>query len=158
VPTSPERGHWRQYARCGQSRLSESYDLISICPLDTLEMSLAPRMTLSFGDYEIDVERRELRRAKAPVRIEPQVFDLLVYLVPNCDRVVRAAEFPPSDIRSQSSGQARGEIPRAYSAFSSDQAAPDALGMSASPRSRPNLRTAANRRGVPPADEVRRSK
>src|ERR1700722_20973769 len=45
-------------------------------------------MTLSFGDYEIDVERRELRRAKAPVHIEPQVFDLLVYLVENCDRVV----------------------------------------------------------------------
>jgi TolB-like protein len=45
-------------------------------------------MTLSFGDYEIDVERRELRRAKAPVHIEPQVFDLLVYLVQNCARVV----------------------------------------------------------------------
>jgi TolB-like protein len=45
-------------------------------------------MTLSFGDYEIDVERRELRRAKAPVHIEPQVFDLLVYLAQNCDRVV----------------------------------------------------------------------
>jgi TolB-like protein/cytochrome c-type biogenesis protein CcmH/NrfG len=45
-------------------------------------------MTLSFSDYEIDVERRELRRAKAPVHIEPQVFDLLVYLVQNCDRVV----------------------------------------------------------------------
>jgi TolB-like protein/cytochrome c-type biogenesis protein CcmH/NrfG len=45
-------------------------------------------MTLSFGDYEIDVERRELRRAKTPVHVEPQVFDLLVYLVQNCDRVV----------------------------------------------------------------------
>ena len=47
-----------------------------------------PRMTLSFGDYEIDVERRELRRAKIPVHVEPQVFDLLVYLVQNRDRVV----------------------------------------------------------------------
>jgi DNA-binding winged helix-turn-helix (wHTH) protein len=45
-------------------------------------------MTLSFGDYEIDVERRELRRAKNPVHVEPQVFDLLVYLVQNRDRVV----------------------------------------------------------------------
>src|SRR6266571_8095328 len=45
-------------------------------------------MTLSFGDYEIDVERRELRRAKTPVHVEPQVFDLLVYLVQNGDRVV----------------------------------------------------------------------
>src|SRR4249919_3384634 len=45
-------------------------------------------MILSFGDYEIDVERRELRRAKTLVHVEPQVFDLLVYLVQNCDRVV----------------------------------------------------------------------
>jgi len=45
-------------------------------------------MTLSFGDYEIDVERRELRRAETLVHVEPQVFDLLVYLVQNRDRVV----------------------------------------------------------------------
>ena len=45
-------------------------------------------MTFSFGDYDIDVERRELRRAKTPVHVEPQVFDLLVYLVNNRDRVV----------------------------------------------------------------------
>ena len=45
-------------------------------------------MTLCFGDYEIDIERRELRRAKSPVHVEPQVFDLLVYLVENRDRVV----------------------------------------------------------------------
>src|SRR6202030_628179 len=45
-------------------------------------------MTLSFGDYELEVERRELRRAKTPVHVEPQVFDLLVYLVQNRDRVV----------------------------------------------------------------------
>src|SRR5471032_1368812 len=45
-------------------------------------------MTLSFGDYEIDVGRRELRRAKTPIHVEPQVFDLLVYLVQNRDRVV----------------------------------------------------------------------
>jgi TolB-like protein len=38
--------------------------------------------------YDIDVERRELRHAKAPVHVEPQVFDLLVYLVNNRDRVV----------------------------------------------------------------------
>jgi TolB-like protein len=45
-------------------------------------------MTFSFGDYEIDVERRELRRAKSLIHVEPQVFDLLVYLVQNRDRVV----------------------------------------------------------------------
>jgi TolB-like protein/Tfp pilus assembly protein PilF len=45
-------------------------------------------MTLSFGDYEIDLKRRELRRAKRPIHVEPQVFDLLVYLVRNRNRVV----------------------------------------------------------------------
>ena len=45
-------------------------------------------MTLSFGDYEINLDRRELRRAKRPVHVQPQVFDLLVYLVQNRDRVV----------------------------------------------------------------------
>ena len=45
-------------------------------------------MTLSFGDYEINLDRRELRRAKHPVHVQPQVFDLLVYLVQNRDRVV----------------------------------------------------------------------
>jgi len=39
--------------------------------------------------------------------------------------------------------------------FSSDQPAPDSLGMSASLRSRPNLRTAAIRRGVPCMDGAR---
>ena len=45
-------------------------------------------MTLSFGDCEINLERRELWRAKRAVHVEPQVFDLLVYLVQNRDRVV----------------------------------------------------------------------
>ncbi|MGA8695971.1 MAG: winged helix-turn-helix domain-containing protein, partial [Xanthobacteraceae bacterium] len=45
-------------------------------------------MILSFSEYEIDVERREIRRAKTLVHVEPQVFDLLVYLVENRDRVV----------------------------------------------------------------------
>src|SRR5712691_4923408 len=45
-------------------------------------------MTLSFRDCEINLERRELWRAKRAVHGEPQVFDLLVYLVQNRDRVV----------------------------------------------------------------------
>jgi len=36
----------------------------------------------------LDVERRELRRGDALIAVEPQVFDLLVYLVRNRDRVV----------------------------------------------------------------------
>jgi DNA-binding winged helix-turn-helix (wHTH) protein len=46
-------------------------------------------MIICFGDdYEIDVERRELKHARLPIHVEPQVFDLLVYLVQNRDRVV----------------------------------------------------------------------
>jgi len=41
-----------------------------------------------FGDYSLDVGRRELRRGQHLVEVEPQVFDLLVYLVRNRDRVV----------------------------------------------------------------------
>src|ERR1700733_15755123 len=45
-------------------------------------------MILSFSDCEIDVERRELKRARMPVHVEPQVFDLLVYLTQNRERVI----------------------------------------------------------------------
>jgi TolB-like protein/Tfp pilus assembly protein PilF len=41
-----------------------------------------------FGDHVLDIERRELRRGDEPIALEPQVFDLLVYLVRNRDRVV----------------------------------------------------------------------
>ena len=45
-------------------------------------------MVLRFGEYGLDIERRELRRGAEPVALEPQVFDLLVYLVRNRGRVV----------------------------------------------------------------------
>jgi len=41
-----------------------------------------------FGDQLIDTDRQESRRGGALVALEPQVFDLLVYLVQNPDRVV----------------------------------------------------------------------
>jgi adenylate cyclase len=41
-----------------------------------------------FEDYALDTERRELRRADAPVAIEPKVFDLLAYVIENRQRVV----------------------------------------------------------------------
>jgi TolB-like protein len=49
-------------------------------------------MILSFDDCEIDVERREFRRAGVAVHVEPQVFDLLAYLAQNGDRVVSKDE------------------------------------------------------------------
>ncbi|MCC7048835.1 MAG: winged helix-turn-helix domain-containing protein [Alphaproteobacteria bacterium] len=41
-----------------------------------------------FGDCALDTHRRELRRGADLVRIEPQVFDLLVHLIRHRDRVV----------------------------------------------------------------------
>src|SRR2546423_14893826 len=46
------------------------------------------RVQLVFGDYVLDSGRRELRRSSVPIALEPQVFDLLLYLVQNRDRVV----------------------------------------------------------------------
>jgi TolB-like protein/tetratricopeptide (TPR) repeat protein len=41
-----------------------------------------------FSDHILDTELRELRRGSKPIAVEPQVFDLLVHLVENRDRVV----------------------------------------------------------------------
>src|SRR6187401_1702142 len=45
-------------------------------------------MQFLFGDHTLDADRRELRRGAEPISVEPQVFDLLIYLVENRDRVV----------------------------------------------------------------------
>lgn len=45
-------------------------------------------MQLAFGEYVLDVQRRELSRSAEQIAIEPQVFDVLLYLVENRDRVV----------------------------------------------------------------------
>ena len=45
-------------------------------------------MLFSFENFALDCERRELRAHGAIVPVEPQVFDLLVYLIENRDRVV----------------------------------------------------------------------
>lgn len=45
-------------------------------------------MRLLFGDCALDPARRELRRSGGLVHVEPQVFDLLLHLIENRDRVV----------------------------------------------------------------------
>ncbi|MFN3657118.1 MAG: alpha/beta fold hydrolase [Pseudolabrys sp.] len=45
-------------------------------------------MLLIFDEFALDGARHELRRRGQAVAVEPQVFDLLVYLVQNRDRVV----------------------------------------------------------------------
>jgi hypothetical protein len=39
-----------------------------------------------FADHTLDTDRRELCRGSEPIAVEPQVFDLLVYLVRHCHR------------------------------------------------------------------------
>ena len=45
-------------------------------------------MRFEFGEHSLDVERHELRRLGEQIAVEPQVFDLLVYLLENRERVV----------------------------------------------------------------------
>ena len=45
-------------------------------------------MLYLFENYALDTDRRELRCGTAPVPVEPQVFDLLAYLIENRERVV----------------------------------------------------------------------
>ena len=45
-------------------------------------------MEFAFADHLLDIDRRELRRGGERIALEPQVFDLLVYLVRNRERVV----------------------------------------------------------------------
>jgi TolB-like protein/class 3 adenylate cyclase/Tfp pilus assembly protein PilF len=47
---------------------------------------------LRFDDFELDLARFQLREAGAPVPVEPQVFDLLVFLARNRDRTVTRDE------------------------------------------------------------------
>jgi DNA-binding winged helix-turn-helix (wHTH) protein len=45
-------------------------------------------MPYFFEDFILDPDRRELRRGAALIAVQPQVFDLLKYLIANRDRVV----------------------------------------------------------------------
>ena len=45
-------------------------------------------MRLLFADHVLDTDRRELQRGSEHIAVEPQVFDLLIYLVRNRDHVV----------------------------------------------------------------------
>ena len=45
-------------------------------------------MEFLFGGYSLDLDRRELRSGSELIAMEPQVFDVLVYLVQDRDRVV----------------------------------------------------------------------
>jgi TolB-like protein len=50
--------------------------------------SWGTNVQFSFADYALDIDRRELTHGSELISIGPQVFDLLVYLVRNRERVV----------------------------------------------------------------------
>ncbi len=45
-----------------------------------------------FGDYELDPASRELRHDGTVVEMQPQVYDVLVYLIEHRDRMVTKTE------------------------------------------------------------------
>ena len=53
-----------------------------------MEPGWGANVQLLFEDYALDADRRELRRGSEAIAVEPQVFDLLIFLVQNRDRVV----------------------------------------------------------------------
>ena len=53
---------------------------------------LGDRLIYRFGEYQIDTDLFELKRGSEAVRVEPQVFDLLVFLISHRNRVVSQSE------------------------------------------------------------------
>jgi TolB-like protein len=49
-------------------------------------------VSFAFAGHELDLRRQELRRAGEVVHVEPQVFDLLAFLIRNRDRIVSKDE------------------------------------------------------------------
>jgi DNA-binding winged helix-turn-helix (wHTH) protein/TolB-like protein len=56
------------------------------------DLHYPPRMIYRFGAFELDLATRELRAEGKPRSVEPQVFDLLVLLVGNRERLVTREE------------------------------------------------------------------
>src|SRR5206468_8658761 len=54
--------------------------------------SAAVVLKYRFAEFEIDLSQQELRRRGVAIHIEPQVFDLIVHLVRNHDRIVSKDE------------------------------------------------------------------
>lgn len=67
--------------------------LVRLGTLNPLDTSISgPKMSFFFEGYLLDPDRRELWHGSHLVPVEPQVFDLLEYLVRNRDRVVTKDE------------------------------------------------------------------
>ena len=69
-------------------RHCDALDLFLRIPLGNGPLNGKPLLQFCFDDHVLDIGRRELRRGSTPIAIEPQVFDLLLYLIRNRDRLV----------------------------------------------------------------------
>ena len=49
-------------------------------------------MDYRFGDYTLDTERYELRRAGVLVKLRPKVFEVLAYIIAHRDRLIAKQE------------------------------------------------------------------
>jgi adenylate cyclase len=58
------------------------------CVLASLRAGTRLNLLILFESYGLDTDRRELKRRGELIPLEPQVFDLLVYLIQNRERVV----------------------------------------------------------------------
>jgi DNA-binding winged helix-turn-helix (wHTH) protein len=67
--------------RCQPGRLGYASDLRT-------RLGKRPKVQFVFGDHVLDPDRRELTRGAKAIAVGPQVFDLLLYLVQNRERVV----------------------------------------------------------------------
>ncbi len=64
-------------------------------PIDAYKIELDTAQNenvIRFGEYEVDIPLYELRESGQPVAVEPQVFDLIVYLAQNPARTVTKEE------------------------------------------------------------------
>jgi DNA-binding winged helix-turn-helix (wHTH) protein len=57
-----------------------------------------------FDNFTFDVDKRELRAGKRVVELQPQVFDLLEFLLANRDRVVTKDELLATVARAECLG------------------------------------------------------
>src|SRR3954466_2600631 len=88
---SANRGRHRPDAFVPAGRLCGHLDVSLRIPrllLQNAAVQGGADLQFLFDDHVLDVDRRELRRAGEPIAIEPQVFDLLVHVGRNRDRVV----------------------------------------------------------------------
>ena len=68
------------------------------------------RVIARFGDCEIDLDRLEVRSAGEIVAVEPQVFDVLSYLLEHRDRLVSKEELLDNGWGDRFVTESRGQI------------------------------------------------